>query len=182
MRSQPQQQAQSQIAAPSSEAYSGYDQYNRQPAPTDRRQPPPSSYQQDPYGSMHRQQSDPRLSQPPSGLQRPTAPADRAGSYQDRGASSDQQYGGGGYGQTSTGRRGPEVSGNSQSGMSSDGQGPEFGMGRRGAGQYGRESGPSPSRGQTPPPAQGTGAASVLGLGQNKVPQRAEVSWLVRQC
>ncbi len=60
--------------------------------------------------------------------------------------------------------------------MPNDGQGPEFGMGRRGAGEYGRGQGPNLSRGQTPPPAQGTGAASVLGLGQNKLPQRAEVS------
>ncbi len=59
--------------------------------------------------------------------------------------------------------------------MPNDGQGPEFGMGRRGAGEYGRGQGPNLSRGQTPPPAQGTGAASVLGLGQNKLPQRAEV-------
>ena len=178
MHGQSQQQAPSQNAAlqqRSSDFYANYDQYNRQPAP---QQQPPSGYQQDPYANPPRQLSDPRLYQPPSGHQPPAAPGDRAGPYPDRGGPSDQQYSGGSYGQPPTGRRGPEPSGNAQQSMPNDGQGPEFGMGRRGAGEYGRGQGPNLSRGQTPPLAQGTGAASVLGLGQNKLPQRAEVRML----
>ena len=175
MHGQSQQQAPSQGAAlqqRSSDFYANYDQYNRQPVP---QQQPPSNYQQDPYANPQRQLSDPRLYQPPSGHQRPAAPGDRAGPYSDRDGPSDQQYSGGSYGQPTTSRRGPEPSGNAQQSMPYDGQGPEFGMGRRGAGEYGRGQGLNLSRGQTPPPAQGTGAASVLGLGQNKLPQRAEV-------
>ncbi len=175
MHGQSQQQAPRQNAAlqqRSSELYANYDQYNRQPVP---QQHPPSGYQQDPYANPQRQLSDPRVYQPPPGHQRPAAPDDRAGPYPDRGGPSDQQYSGGSYGQPPTGRRDPEPSGNFQQSMPNDGQGPEFGMGRRGAGEYGRGQGANLSRGQTPPPAQGTGAASVLGLGQNKLPQRAEV-------
>ncbi|DBB12608.1 TPA: Centrosome and spindle, variant 2 [Trebouxia sp. C0006] len=175
MHGQSQQQAPSQNAASqqrSSEFYANNDQYNRQSVP---QQQPPSGYQQDPYANPQRQLSDPRLYQPPPGHQRPAAPGDRVGPYPDRGGPSDQQYSGGSYGQPPTGRRGPEPSGTAQQSMPNDGQGPEFGMGRRGAGEYGRGQGPNLSRGQTPPPAQGTGAASVLGLGQNKLPQRAEV-------
>ena len=181
MRSTPQQQPQSPSTAPQQrpgDPYPGYDPYNRQAVS---QQESSSSYQQDSYANPQRQQSDPRLYPPPPEQQRPTASADRAEPYPDRAAQNDQHFSGGAYGQPPGSRRAPEPYGNSQQGMSSDTQGPEFGMGRRGAGQYGRGPGQNPSRGQTPPPAQGTlgnqgtGAASVLALGQNKLPQRAEV-------
>ena len=147
--------------------YGSYGQYTRQGPP---QQVPPHSFQQDSYASP--QQADPRLNPPPlSGQQRPPAPADWAQDSQCREMPLDQSQGSGAYGQVPSGRRHVEPVSNPPHTMSNDPS--EFGMGRRGRG-----GGQNASRGQTPPTnpaAAGTGAASVMALGQIKLPQRAEV-------
>ena len=153
--------------------YGSHGQYAR-PGQGPPQQPPPNSFQQDAYANPQWQQPDPRLNpQPPSGAPHPPAPADWAEGSQGRGAPFDQSQGSGAYGQGSTGRRHVEPVNNPQHNMSNEAS--EFGMGRRGRGGGG---GQNATRGQTPPSsstAAGTGAASVMALGQNKMPQRAEV-------
>ena len=150
--------------------YSSYAQYPRQAPP---QQPPPNSFQQGSYPNPQRQQIDPRLNpQPPSEQQQqqPPAPADWAEGSRGRGPPLDQSQTSGAYGQGHTGRRHVEPV-NPPHNMGNEAS--EFGMGRRGRG-----GGQNASRGQTPPSssaAAGTGAASVMALGQNKLPQRAEV-------
>ena len=154
-------------------SYGSYGQYAR-PGQGPPQQQPPNSFQQDAYANPQRQQADPRLnSQPPSGQQHPPAPADWAEGFHGRVAPLDQSQGSGAYGQGGTGRRHVEPVNNPPHNMSNEAS--EFGMGRRGRGGSG---GQNASRGTTPPSnsaAAGTGAASVMALGQNKMPQRAEV-------
>lgn len=159
---------------------SSYPQYPRQVPP---QQPPPNSFQQDSYPNPQRQQADPRLNpQPPSEQQQqPPSPADWAEGSHSRGAPLDQSQSSGAYGQGHTGRRHVEPVNNPPYNMGNEAS--EFGMGRRGRGGGG---GQNASRGQTPPSssaAAGTGAASVMALGQNKLPQRAEVPpWVQCTC
>ena len=154
-------------------AYNSYGQYTR-PGQSSPQQLPPTSFQQDAYANSQRQQPDPRLNpQPPSGAPHPPAPADWAEGSQGRGVPFDQSQGSGAYGQGNTGRRHVQPVNNPKHDMSNEAS--EFGMGRRGRGGGG---GQNASMGQTPPSslaAAGTGAASVMALGQNKMPQRAEV-------
>lgn len=164
-----------QSAGPQQEAPPGsYGQYARQ-APLQQTQPP--SFQQDAYAEPRRQQVNPRTNlQPPSGPQRPLAPADWAEESQSRGMPWERPQGDAAYGHVPSGRRHVEPFSNPPNNMGNDLS--EFGMGRRGVGQFGRGGGQNASRGQTPPlnpAAAGTGAASVMALGQNKLPQRAEV-------
>ena len=153
-----------QYAGPQqSNTYSNYDAPDR---PIQQQQVQFSSSQHE-YANPHRQQSDPRLYQPPPGQQRPMAHTNWAEQSQSRDVVRDQSQGA--YGQMPTGRRPQEPFSNPQPSISNDPS--EFGMGRRGRGQ-------NDNRGLTPPPnfaSTGTGAASVMALGQNKLPQRAEV-------
>lgn len=159
-----------QSATPQQGPPSGtYGQYPQQPPP---QQAPPNSFQQDAYAAPQRQQTDPRTNP-----QRPMAPPDWAENSQSRGMPLDRAQGNAGYGQAPSGRRHVEPSSPPLQNMGNDRS--EFGMGRRGVGEFGRGGGQNASRGQTPPSTSataGTGAASVMALGQNKLPQRAEVS------
>ena len=163
------QEASGQYATPQQgSTYGSYDQYSRQ-APA-QQAPAPQQYE---YANPQQQQSDPRLFRPPPGQQRPPAPADWAGQSQGKGLALDQSQGSEAYRQMPTGRWPPEPFDSPQQTMGNDPA--EFGMGRRGHGVFGGGGG---QRGQMPlagAAAGGTGAASVMALGQNKIPQRAEV-------
>ena len=162
------QEAPRQFAAPQQGSTHGsYDRYARQ-APA---QQAPASQQYE-YANPQQQQFNARHFQPPPGQQRSPAHADWAGQSQGRGLALDQSQGSEAYRQMPTSGAPPEPVSNPQQ-YSNDPA--EFGMGRRGVGVFGRGGG---QRGQTPPAgaaAGGTGAASVMALGQNKLPQRAEV-------
>lgn len=153
-----------------------YGQYPQQLPP---QQAPPNSFQQGAYADPQRQQADPRTGdpQPPPRQQRPPAPVGWAEDSQSREMPLDGAQGNAGYGQVPSGRRHVEPFSPPSQNMGNDRS--EFGMGRRGVGEFGRGGGQNASRGQTPPSTSattGTGAASVMALGQNKLPQRAEVS------
>ncbi|KAL3150781.1 Centrosome and spindle pole associated protein 1, variant 2 [Trebouxia sp. C0010 RCD-2024] len=152
-----------------------YGQYPQQLPP---QQAPPNSFQQGAYADPQRQQADPRTGdpQPPPRQQRPPAPVGWAEDSQSREMPLDGAQGNAGYGQVPSGRRHVEPFSPPSQNMGNDRS--EFGMGRRGVGEFGRGGGQNASRGQTPPSTSattGTGAASVMALGQNKLPQRAEV-------